>query len=299
MMNAVVSYPGLREEGSTRPAFLESTSARLRRVTLGTAYALKPKRLSRVPLIGLITLRHLFKNTDERRRFPASPLAYGDEGLVGICNDLSVENMLRGYRQGFFPFSHVGPMKWWSPDVRAVMDPQDTPIPKNVRRLLRRRTFRVTFDRAFDSVIKACAEPRPGKTRLTWITPEMMGAFWDLHEAGHAHSVEVWDSDDRLVGGLYGLAIGGVFFGESHFSRVDHASKVASIVLNCHLHHWGFGLRDGKWLSPHLESLGFELFSREGFKRLLSLHTAKPGRIGRWEVDEALDVANWNTTQES
>src|SRR5215204_7751629 len=143
MMNAVVSYPGLPEKGSTRPAFSESPSARLRRVTLGTAYALKPKRLSRVPLIGLITLRHLFKNADERCRIPASPLAYGDEGLVGICNDLSVENMLSGYRQGFFPFSHVGPMKWWSPDVRAVMDPQDTPIPKNVRRLLRRRTFRV------------------------------------------------------------------------------------------------------------------------------------------------------------
>src|SRR5215204_6017787 len=108
MMNAVVSYPGLPEKGSTRPAFSESTSARLRRVTLGTAYALKPKRLTRVPLIGLITLRHLFKNTDERRRFPASPLAYGDEGLVGICNDLSVEHA-QGLSSGLLPLQPCRP----------------------------------------------------------------------------------------------------------------------------------------------------------------------------------------------
>ena len=128
--------------------------------------------------------------------------------------------------------------------------------------------------------MEACAEPRADKTPLTWITPKMMHAFWALHEAGYAHSVEVWDDNCRLVGGLYGLAIGGVFFAESRFAREDGASKVGVAVLHQHLAHWCFGVRDAKWMSPHLASLGFRMVDREAFQEMLKEHAWRPSRVG-------------------
>jgi leucyl/phenylalanyl-tRNA--protein transferase len=140
--------------------------------------------------------------------------------------------------------------------------------------------------------MRACAQPRERKTPLTWITPRIMRAFWALHQAGYAHSVEVWDEGD-LVGGLYGLAIGDVFFGESQFSRTEHASKVAVAVLHSHLAYWGFALRDAKSISPHLASLGFKTVDRATFQGLLRDYAWRPGRVGRWAVESGLDVSRW------
>ena len=183
-------------------------------------------------------------------------------------------------------------MKWWSAADRAVLFFKNSHIEKGVRKQIRQKRFDVTFDQDFAAVMQACAEPRAGKTPLTWLRPRVMQALWDLHKAGYAHSVEVWDCEPQLVGGIFGIAIGEIFFGESQFSSVRDASKIASAYLNCHLANWGFALRDGKWLSSHLAGLGFTTIRRNEFEVLLSEHASRPDRIGTREVDETLDVAH-------
>jgi leucyl/phenylalanyl-tRNA--protein transferase len=124
-----------------------------------------------------------------------------------------------------------------------------------------------------------------------------MEAFLAAHEAGYAHSVEVWDRKGKLVGGLYGMSIGKAFFGESQFSAAEHASKVAVAALHQHLNYWGMHLRDGKWMTPHLASLGFRSMPRVVFQELLRIHVNQPGRIGRWTVDPRLDLAAWQNDE--
>jgi leucyl/phenylalanyl-tRNA---protein transferase len=288
---------GMYADGSrstTAPLFLEKPAATARRVALGMAYALRPNRLRLLPHAIGLTAEFMVSPGQAQRRL-VEPKYRGWQGLVGISEDLSPKALLDGYRRGMFPFCHIGPMKWWSPNVRAVLHPEATRIEKNLRRVIRQGKYQVTFDGDFAAVMRACAEPRPGKTPLTWITPRMMGAFWDLHQAGHAHSVEVRDAEGELVGGLYGLAAGGVFFGESQFSLVRDASKVAVATLHCHLAHWGFSLRDAKWPTEHLASLGFHNMGRTEFLGALREHAWRPGRVGRWMVDESLDVSAWQT----
>ena len=281
------------EKFDAKPQFRESPSQRLRRWVLGSAYALAPRRILLLPRLIQLSGSHLFAPKAEGEKLPDHPVYYGERGLVGISNDLSVNALLANYKRGYFPVCHVGSMKWWCPEERAVIDPADTHVSKNLRRLLRQGKFRVTIDEDFAGVIEACAAPRPGKVPLTWITPRIMEAYWNAHKAGYAHSVEVWDADGRLVGGLYGLAIGKVFFGESQFSAVEHASKVALVALHRHLAAWGYHVRDGKWMTPHLASFGFEAMKREQYQALLSQHVNAPGRVGRWSVDPSLDLADW------
>lgn len=283
-----------RAVSTAAPLFLEKPSAIARRVALGMAYALRPNRLQLVPHAMGLTAEFMMSPELARRRL-LEPKYRGWQGLVGVSEDLSPKALLDGYRRGMFPFCHIGPMKWWSPDVRAVLDPRETRLEKSLQRSIRRRKYRVTFDTDLAGVMRACAEPRPGKTPLTWITPKIMRAFWDLHQAGHAHSVEVWDAEGELVGGYYGVACGNVFFGESQFSRVRDASKIAGATLNTHLAHWGFALRDAKWMTDHLATLGFRLIGRAEFLRALREHAGRPGRVGRWMVDETLDVSAWRT----
>jgi leucyl/phenylalanyl-tRNA--protein transferase len=250
-----------------------------------------PKRINLVPRLVLMTIAYFFKPKATRDRLPNRPVYYGRQGLIGISNDLSVQTVIARYRRGWFPICHVGSMKWWCPEERAVISPTDIRIDKGVRRLLRQNKFLVTFDDDFAGVMEACAAPRPGKTPLTWITPQIMHAFWVLHEAGYAHSVEVWDEDCHLVGGLYGLAIGGVFFAESRFARMKNTSKLAVAVLHHHLAHWGFGVRDAKWMSPQLASLGFNAVNRAKFNDMLKTYAWRPSRVGRWEIEETVATA--------
>lgn len=275
-------------------AFKETPRARLRRWVLGLGYALMPKRISLVPRLLLMTVAYWMRPRRSRDLLPEHPVYYGPRGLIGVSNDLSVETMLARYRRGWFPICHIGPMKWWCPEERAVISPSELRIEKGVRRLLRQKRFLITFDEDFAAVMTACATPRPGKTPLTWITPQIMRAFLQLHEAGYAHSVEVWDDDSRLIAGLYGLAIGGVFFAESRFARADNASKLAVTILHHHLARWGFGSRDAKWMSPQLAALGFHSVSRADFNTMLEEYAFRPSLVGRWEIDETLDTANWD-----
>ena len=275
------------------PRFRETAKARLARWGLGAAYALQPRRIGLMPRLTSATAAHLLRPVDSLEQLLQNPCFYRDEGFVGISNDLSVDALLNAYRRGILPVCHIGPMKWWSPAERAVLFFEEAHIEKGTRKQIRREEFDVTFDHDFAAVMRACAEPRSGKTPLTWLSPRVMRALWDLHKAGYAHSVEVWDAGPELVGGMFGIAIGRVFFGESQFSRVSGASKVASTVLNAHLQQWGFVLRDAKWMSDHLAGLGFRPIARQEFEKLLSDHVSAPSRVGPWETDETLDVAKW------
>ncbi len=276
------------------PRFHETWTERLRRWALGVGYALRPRRIALLPQLWRLTLDYYLSPKATRDVLPELPRFYSDRGLVGISDDLSVPALVANYERGFFPVCHMGPMKWWCPQARAVLNPAETHISQNVKRLLRQHKFTVTMDKDFAGVMEACARPRGGKVPLTWITPRIMRAAWDAYKAGYAHSVEVWDEAGHLVGGVYGLALGKVYFGESKFSAVRDASKVATAVLHRHLVEWGYRLCDAKWMTPHLETLGFKPMARDDFVSLLPWYLEEPGRVGRWEIDPRLDLAGPN-----
>ena len=222
------------------------------------------------------------------RHFPPVELAT-PEGLVAVGGDLGLERLLEAYQHGIFPWYNPGqPVLWWSPDPRTVLFPDRLRIARSLRKTLRRGEFRVTFDQAFENVIDACAGPRRRHpSGATWITSAMRAAYCRLHQAGHAHSVEIW-SGTQLVGGLYGVALGGAFFGESMFSHATDASKVALVYLVDSLRSWGYTLIDCQVASPHLFSLGAEEIPRRDFIAALQTALALPGRTGPWQAHEIL-----------
>jgi leucyl/phenylalanyl-tRNA---protein transferase len=192
--------------------------------------------------------------------------------------------------------SFYGPLKWWAPRHRMVLFFDQARIEKGTRRLLRQGKFTITFDRAFADVMGACAEPRPGGTPLTWITPRTRAVFEEAHELGHAHSVEVWQ-DDALVGGIFGLAVGRVFFTESQFHSVRDASKVGFAALNRHLQAWGFAFNDGQHPTRYLADCGMRPVTREEFSAMTHYHGWLPGPVGRWSVEQALLDDKWEPAQ--
>ena len=206
---------------------------------------------------------------DEQLWFPPVHLALEEpNGLLAFGGDLSPERLKLAYRQGIFPwFSEGEPLLWWSPAPRMVLFPEEVKISRSLRKRLKRGDFQVTYNQAFSQVIHACAELRRHREG-TWITPEMEAAYTQLHQEGVAQSVEVWQ-EQQLVGGLYGLALGRVFFGESMFSRVSDASKVALVSLAQRLNALEFNLIDCQVHSPHLASLGAREISRDEFLSLL------------------------------
>ena len=189
-------------------------------------------------------------------------------GLLAAGADLSLPRLLDAYRNGIFPwFSHDQPILWWSPDPRMVLFPAALKVSRSLARTLRNARFEVRADTAFDAVIEGCRQPRRGESG-TWITEEMTEAYGTMHRAGFAHSVETW-LDDKLVGGLYGVALGRAFFGESMFARVSDASKVALVALARQLQHWGFGVIDCQMNTAHLASMGAREIPRPEFTRRL------------------------------
>ena len=189
-------------------------------------------------------------------------------GLLAAGGDLSPERLIEGYSRGIFPwFSEGDPILWWSPDPRMVLFPSELKISRSLGKTLRNRRYEVRFDCAFEAIMASCAAPRKGEPG-TWIGEEMMEAYLELHRLGHAHSVETW-IDGELAGGLYGVALGRVFFGESMFSRVRDASKIALAGLVAHLRSAGFGLIDCQMHTRHLETLGAREIPRARFSRLL------------------------------
>ncbi len=215
---------------------------------------------------------------------PVSAALTEPAGLLAAGGDLAPARLLAAYRRGIFPWYEDGqPILWWSPDPRCVLFPGDLKLSRSLRRRLRRGDFDITFDRAFDAVIRACAEPRPASGG-TWITNDMSDAYSRLHRLGWAHSAEVWQHG-RLTGGLYGVAIGRVFFGESMFSRATDASKAALASLVHALQPLGYELIDCQLPSAHLESLGARSVPRSEFLELLE----------RW-CETAIEPPPWPVT---
>jgi leucyl/phenylalanyl-tRNA--protein transferase len=225
---------------------------------------------------------------------PFPPLATAlrqPDGLLAAGGDLSPTRLLAAYRAGIFPWFGPGePILWWSPDPRCVFETRSMHEPRRLRRWRRSSELVLEADRDFDAVVAGCAAPRAGAAG-TWILPEMRAAYLRLHEAGHAHSIEVRAPDDRLVGGLYGVAIGRMFFAESMFSAETHASKLALLGLGWALAEWGWPMIDAQVYSTHLTTLGATRMSRAAFAEAVSrLVALDPGpssfaaRFGRRPV---------------
>ncbi len=206
-----------------------------------------------------------------------------DDGLLAVGGDLSVPRLLLAYSMGIFPWYSAGdPLLWWSPDPRMVLVPAEFHCSRRLARILRQDVFRVTFDQAFAQVIKGCASPRSGQEG-TWIVPEMQEAYIRLHDEGWGHSVECWQGE-KLVGGLYGVSLGGFFFGESMFSTVANSSKVALATLAAKLDSWNFDLIDCQMKTSHLVSLGAREISGFEFSQRLQASLKKPSRRGSWSA---------------
>ncbi len=211
-----------------------------------------------------------------------------EDGLLALGGDLCLERLLLAYRMGIFPwYSHGEPILWWSPDPRLVLYPDALHVSRSLTKILKQGRFVVTLDRDFPQVIAACAgtprENQPG----TWITKDMMDAYCRLHEAGFAHSVEVWNRN-ALAGGLYGVSLGKCFFGESMFARQDNASKVGLVTLVHLLQTWSFHLIDCQVTTRHLVRLGAREISRKQFLTELKQALKSPTRKGKWEAGGSL-----------
>jgi leucyl/phenylalanyl-tRNA--protein transferase len=217
--------------------------------------------------------------------FPAVETALADpNGLLAMGGDLSVERLLDAYRHGIFPWFNPGePILWWSPDPRMVLVPGEVRVTRSLAKRMRNAGFELRVDTVFADVMRACGEPREGAGG-TWISPAMVAAYSRLFDAGYAHSVETWH-DGRLVGGLYGVAIGRMFYGESMFSREPDASKVALVRLARQLQRWGFGLIDCQMETAHLASLGARMMPRAAFTARLSELVKLPHKPSPWHFD--------------
>ena len=201
---------------------------------------------------------------NNRIEFPPPRLA-SEMGLLALGGDLSRKRLLLAYRMGIFPwFSEREPIMWWSPDPRLVLYPEEIKISKSLQKIMKKEIFRITIDSAFDQVINACAEIRRKNNEGTWIVNDMIEAYCSLHESGFAHSVEAW-RHDKLVGGLYGVSLGGCFFGESMFTRISNASKVAFVKLVEHLKTLSFDLIDCQLTTTHLKQFGAREIPRSQF----------------------------------
>ena len=217
----------------------------------------------------------------EKISFPPPHLAQPN-GLLAVGGDLSVKRLLLAYRLGIFPwFSHDEPILWWSPDPRLVLYPDEIRISKSLKKVIRKKVFEITLDAAFPQVITACAHGRRRKGEGTWITEEMLDAYCKLHEEGYAHSAEAW-CDGKLVGGLYGISLGRCFFGESMFTRISNASKVAFTALVLFLKKRAFEVIDCQVTTEHLIRFGAREIARKKFLAHLNSTLEAPTIRGKW-----------------
>ncbi len=215
--------------------------------------------------------------------FPPTNRALNEpDGLLAIGGKLNVNNLLEAYRLGIFPwYSEENPIMWWSPKVRPVISPSEIKISKSLKKTIKRNSFDLSYDMCFKRVMQHCATngDRAGKS---WITDTMIETYDDLHTLGHAHSIECWQNGE-LCGGLYGVSIGRVFYGESMFSKQPDASKVALVDLCAKLNAWGYLVIDCQIPSPHLSRLGAKLVERKQFEKVISQNVDKPPAADAWK----------------
>jgi leucyl/phenylalanyl-tRNA---protein transferase len=218
---------------------------------------------------------------------PVQSALANPNGLLAAGGDLSPQRLIEAYRHGVFPwFSEDQPFLWWSPDPRMVLVPAEIRITRSLAKVLRNRAYEVRADSAFRTVMQACAGPRRDQDG-TWISEDMIAAYCALHQRGIAHSIETW-IDGELVGGLYGVALGRMFYGESMFTRAADASKIALAHLARQLERWGFGLIDCQVHTPHLARMGGREMPRDAFMRKLRELVNYPQITGAWVLDDDL-----------
>lgn len=220
---------------------------------------------------------------DHTHRFPSPNSALKNpNGLLAAGGDLSVERLLAAYRLGIFPwFTKDEPILWWSPSPRLVLNPKEIHITRSLSKVLRNKPYEVRFDTVFKEVMLACAAPRAEQRGETWISDAMIDAYCNLFDKGFAHSIETW-VEDKLVGGLYGISIGRMFYGESMFSQMRDASKIALVHLCQFLDQQGFTLIDCQMHTPHLESMGAKPIPRKIFIDHITTLCAQPDILGPW-----------------
>ncbi len=217
----------------------------------------------------------------EKYRFPNPKSEEGS--VVAIGGDLHPHRLISAYLQGIFPWYSKGePIMWWSPDPRCVLLPENIKISKSMKQLFKKQAYKVSFDQNFPEVIKNCAEIRDENRTDTWLNPDMIRSYNTLHEMGLAHSVEVWDNTGKLVGGLYGLSVGRMFFGESMFHKASNASKYGFIALVQNLIKRDFQLIDCQIYNTHLASLGATLMDKNEFLSLLSENNREQTLLKKW-----------------
>lgn len=211
--------------------------------------------------------------------FPPPYLA-DEDGLLAVGGDLSCERLLLAYSMGIFPwYIESSPIFWWSPDPRLVLFPEELHVSRSLKQIIKKQIFTITTDKAFEEVIRNCATIKRRGSKGTWLTEEMINAYIDLHRLNYAHSCESWYNGE-LVGGLYGVAIGGVFFGESMFTKMSNASKVAFVKTVESLNSWGFVIIDCQVQTKHLMSFGARLIPRKQFLKILDEAIKK--RVEKW-----------------
>jgi len=219
---------------------------------------------------------------------PEPAQALGEpNGLLAASGDLDCRRVLNAYRKGIFPWYSDGqPVLWWSPDPRMVLYPSELRVTRSLRKRVRNHAYEIRTDTCFEDMMRACAAPRPTQSG-TWITDAMIETYTGLHTLGFAHSVETWIAGE-LAGGLYGVALGRAFFGESMFSRAPDASKIALVHLVRQLHRWQFGIIDCQMSTAHLASLGAREITRADFVRSLDEWVNYPDMCGPWQFDHDL-----------
>ncbi len=226
----------------------------------------------------------------ERLDFPPAWLARSD-GLLCIGGDLSAQRILLAYEKGIFPwFSENEPILWWSPDPRLVLFPRNIKVSRSLKKTIKKNTFHLTMDNAFEETILSCSKPRRKEYAGTWLVEEMIEAYIQLHKLGYAHSIETW-KDDRLVGGLYGICLGGIFFGESMFSFEDDASKTALTALARHLEQHRFDLIDCQVTTNHLLSMGATEISRNTYLDIIQRSIKRTDLRNVWSPGIPLGVS--------
>ena len=227
--------------------------------------------------------------------FPPVDLAWKEpNGLLAFGGDLSPTRLINAYQSGIFPwYNPEEPIYWWCPDPRAVLYPNQIHLSKSLRKSIRskfNKGYEIRFDSDFTNVVKSCAAPRT-QSGGTWITNEMLLAYVELHKLGVAHSVEIWNDRNELVGGLYGIATGGVFSGESMFSKERDVSKIAFAALAWHMQNWGYSLIDCQIENPHLMSMGAINIPRKDYLGVLK--TTRYFERPKWEYNSACDLSHW------
>ncbi len=233
----------------------------------------------------------VFWISNENTNFPPPEYATA-EGILAVGGDLSPERLLKAYQMGIFPWFNDGePIAWWSPDPRMVLFPTELKVSKSMKPYFNQQKFKVTFDHDFEGVMRNCQAPREKQCGGTWITNDMLEAYCKLHELGFAHSVEVWQGAE-MVGGLYGIALGKCFYGESMFSNVSNASKFGFIYLVKLLERMGFWLVDCQQQTRHLSSLGARPIPRADFLKFLKKNEQESHIRGSWEqLSASLSIA--------